>query len=175
MLAVRDAYVLQQAAGVSPWESHREPRQGPLCGGRGVVVDVTTAIVYDVSCRTRVDDPYSAGDVLHVPEAVHRRPVAAVSQRHTIPFFHAAMETPIRLMYARGLALAGQVDVLLPSDRCNLQPYSKNTLAALGFDLQLHGNDAALQARTHTPRAAPQRARILRHLHAAADIVLVPH
>jgi hypothetical protein len=176
MLAVRDAYVLQQAAGVLPWESHREPRKGPLCGGRGVVVDVTTATVYDVSCSPGLDDSYSAGDVLHVPEAVHRRPVAAVSQRHTITFFHAVMETPIRLMYARGLALAGQVDVLFPAQRCNLQPYSKNALAALGFDLPLHGNDAALQVRTDTPHAPRQREpqRVLTHLHAAADIVLVP-
>jgi hypothetical protein len=184
MLAVRDAYVLQRPAREPPGQARQG--SGILCGGRGVVVDVTTATVYDVSNGGPVPghrDVYEAGDVLHVPIAVHNGIVAVVSQYHTSGFYHAVMETPMRLMYARGLALAGEVDVLMPAlaFECKQRPYVSAAVANLGFDVPKHGDEeikhpAGSAAVSATRSAARERkhARVLLRLHSVADLVLVP-
>jgi hypothetical protein len=181
MLAVRDAYVLQRPVREPPRHYKRS-----FCGGRGVVVDVTTATVYDVSNGGPVRghiDVYEAGDVLQVPIAVHKGIVAEVSQYHTRGFYHAVTETPVRLMYARGLALAGEVDVLVPAlaFECKRQPYVRAAVANLGFDMPKHGDEEIKQsagsaAVSATRSAARERkhARVLLRLHSVADLVLVP-
>jgi hypothetical protein len=181
MLAVRDAYVLQRPAREPPRQ-----RSGFLCGGRGVVVDVTTATVCDVSNGGHVPgdrDMYEAGDVLHVPIAVHNGIVAEVSQYHTNGFFHAVTATPVRLLYARGLAMAGEVDVLRPAlaFKCKQRPYARAAVANLGFEVLQHGDGeiehSARSAAVSAIRSAPRErkhARVLLQLHSVADLVIVP-